>query len=81
MHIFPDGNKRTTTLASLALLYLAGVSLDIEDAAEPESNEVYRWIQDVVANGRTTEELAAALRLRGRMARSGWGGCQQDVLQ
>lgn len=65
-HIFPDGNKRTTVVVSLAILHVSGVVLDIEDSADPDDNEVYQWIQDVVTGGRTTRQLAQALRERAR---------------
>ena len=63
-HIFPDGNKRTTVVISMAILHISGVVLDIEDPAEPDGNEIYLWIQDVVAGGKTKEELAQILRDR-----------------
>lgn len=63
-HIFPDGNKRTTVMVSLALLRMSGVTLDIEDPATPEENEVYLWIQDIVTERRSTNELADLLRMR-----------------
>ena len=62
-HIFHDGNKRTTVVMSLAFLHVAGVVLDIEDSEIPEDNEIYLWIQDVVTDGRTKEELAQDLRI------------------
>lgn len=65
-HIFPDGNKRTTVVMSLGLLRFAGVSLLIEDADDPQDNEVYKWIQDVVTKKKTRDELAQALRDRSR---------------
>ena len=62
--IFPDGNKRTTVVISMALLHISGVVLDIEDPAEPDENEMYLWIQDVVTDSKTKEELAQILRDR-----------------
>lgn len=61
-HIFPDANKRTTVVTSLAFLLYAGFDLDIPDMDDPEDNEVYRWIQDVVTREKTIDELAAFLR-------------------
>lgn len=61
-HIFADGNKRTTVVISLALLEVSGYKLNATDWDNPEKNEVYRWIQDVVTNGRTEAELAEYLR-------------------
>ena len=63
-HIFPDGNRRTTVVISMAILHISGVVLDIEDPAEPDKNEIYLWIQDVVTGDRTKEELAQMLRDR-----------------
>jgi death-on-curing protein len=61
-HIFPDANKRTTVVISLALLLFADVVLDISDADDPEDNEVYHWIEDVVTRKRSIEQLAQFLR-------------------
>jgi Prophage maintenance system killer protein len=61
-HIFPDGNKRTTVVVSLALLRMRGVDIDVEDTPCPEDNVIYQWIQDIVTGGRTTDELANLLR-------------------
>ncbi len=61
-HIFLDGNKRTTMVMSFAFLRMRGFVLDGIDSYAPENNEAYRWIQDVVTNERTEEELAAYLR-------------------
>lgn len=63
-HIFPDGNKRTTVKASISILSMCRIEIDLEDAEDPEHNELYRWIQDVVTEGRTIEQLAEALRSR-----------------
>lgn len=63
-HIFSDGNKRTTVTISLALLGRYGVKLDIPDTNDPEKNEVYLWIQDVVTGDRSRNELADFLRSR-----------------
>lgn len=63
-HIFPDGNKRTTVVFALAVLHISGVILDIEDSEEPDGNEIYCWIQDVVTGDRTKSELAQDLRSR-----------------
>lgn len=61
-HIFPDGNKRTTVVVSLALLEFAGCAVSIEDANDPEDNEVYKWIQDIVTGERDIDSLAEFLR-------------------
>ena len=61
-HIFPDANKRTTVLISIAILYVAGSTLDIEDITSPEKNELYLWIQSVVTRDKSPEELAEILR-------------------
>ena len=63
-HIFTDGNKRTTVLVSLALVRIGGVLLDIEDSEIPEENEVYKWIEDLVTDSKSKEELADILRMR-----------------
>jgi death-on-curing protein len=61
-HVFLDGNKRTTVLIVSALLHRGGLTLDIEDSADPEKNELYRWIQNVVSGDRSSDELASFLR-------------------
>ena len=66
-HIFTDGNKRTTVLVSLALIRVRGVFLDIEDSEKPEENEVYKWIEDLVTDSKSVEELAGILRSRARL--------------
>lgn len=63
-HIFPDENKRTTVTASLSILELAGVTLDIEDADDPDGNELYMWVQDVVTGSRDIDVLSDVLRER-----------------
>ena len=65
-HIFPDANKRTTVVVSLAFIVVSGVHLDIPDEDDPEDNEVYLWIQDVVIGDRSVEELAQFLREKAR---------------
>lgn len=65
-HIFPDANKRTTVVVSLAFIVVSGVYLDIPDEDDPEDNEVYLWIQDVVIGDRSVEELAQFLREKAR---------------
>lgn len=58
-HIFPDGNKRTALVATYGVLYLNGVGLELIDSDDPELNEAYLLIKDVVAGGKSTEELAS----------------------
>lgn len=69
-HIFPDGNKRTTVVISLAVFHAVGVSLDIKDSLEPDDNEVYLWIQGVATGGKSTEGLTEASRSRAVMLSS-----------
>ncbi len=45
---------------------VSGVHLDIPDEDDPEDNEVYLWIQDVVTGDRSVEELAQFLREKAR---------------
>lgn len=66
-HIFTDGYKGTTVLVSLALIRVRGVFLDIEDSEKPEENEVYKWIEDLVTDSKSVEELAGILRSRARL--------------
>lgn len=63
-HIFADGNKRTTVKTVMAILAMSGIEMDIEDTPEPESNELYGWIQSVVSHEKSTDELADFLRTR-----------------
>ena len=61
-HIFPDANKRTTVAASVSIIRAAGYTLDMDDSDNPESNQLYWWIQDVVTGGKAAGELAEILR-------------------
>lgn len=60
-HVFPDGNKRTALVMSLAMLSIKGVAVEVRDPLDPFDNPVYRWIQDVVSGERVVAELAASL--------------------
>ena len=61
-HIFPDGNKRTALVVSLAIMSMKGVIVELPDPKDPSRNEVYRWIQNVVSGDASTSEMADALR-------------------
>ena len=61
-HIFPDGNKRTALVVSLAIMSMKGVIVELPDPKDPSRNEVYRWIQNVVSGDASTSEMAIALR-------------------
>lgn len=61
-HIFPDGNKRTALVMSIAILHIRGIVVSVEDLNNPGTNEMYRWIQDVVSGKKTCLELAEALK-------------------
>ena len=61
-HIFEDGNKRTSLVFALSVLRLAAAPAVLSDAPEPNDNQYYAWIQDLVAGARTTDELANELR-------------------
>lgn len=61
-HIFPDGNKRTALVVSLAIMSTKGVVVELPDPKDPSNNETYRWIQDVVSGKRGRNEMAVALR-------------------
>lgn len=61
-HIFEDGNKRTSLVIALSVLRLAGAPVELSDAPEPEDNQYYVWIQDLVSGRRTRDELAEELR-------------------
>lgn len=69
-HIFEDGNKRTSLVFALSVLRLAGAPVVLSDAPEPKGNQYYAWIQDLVSESRTTNELAEELR-RGCVASKG----------
>ena len=69
-HIFEDGNKRTSLVFALSVLRLAGAPVVMSDAPEPNDNQCYAWIQDLVAGSRTNGELADELR-RGCVASTG----------
>lgn len=61
-HIFEDGNKRTSLVFALSVLRLAGAPVVLSDAPEPNDNQYYAWIQDLVAGTRTNSKLADELR-------------------
>lgn len=69
-HIFEDGNKRTGLVFALSVLRLDGAPVVLSDAPEPNDNQYYAWIQDLVSESRTTSELAEELR-RGCVASTG----------
>lgn len=62
-HIFEDGNKRTSLVFALSVLRLVGAPVVLSDNPEPKDNQYYAWIQDLVSEDRTTNELAEELRL------------------
>ena len=47
---------------SLAILKMRGWDVRACDASEPERNELYQWVQDIVTGRGSAEELAAFLR-------------------
>ena len=61
-HIFEDGNKRTSLVLALSVLRLAGAPVVLSDAPEPENNQYYAWIQDLVSGSRTRAALADEFR-------------------
>lgn len=61
-HVFSDGNKRTAVRMSLSLLAMRGIHLDIDDPADPNSNELYQWIQALVVGKLNAENLSVLLR-------------------
>lgn len=61
-HIFEDGNKRTSLVLALSVLRLAGAPVVLSDAPEPENNQYYAWIQDLVSGSRTRAVLADEFR-------------------
>lgn len=65
-HVFADGNKRTTMQVTVGLLETSGLTINVPDSPDPDTNAMYRWIQDVVTGDRTTGELSAFLRAHAR---------------
>lgn len=61
-HVFEDGNKRTSLVFALSVLRLAEAPVEFSDSTEPNDNQYYAWIQDLVTGNRTREELADELR-------------------
>lgn len=61
-HIFEDGNKRTSLVLAPSILRLAEAPVSLSDSPEPNDNQYYAWIQDLVSGNRTREELANELR-------------------
>ena len=61
-HIFEDGNKRTSLVFALSVLRFAGTPVVLSDSPEPNDNQYYAWIQDLVSSRRTTNGLAEELR-------------------
>ena len=47
---------------SLAILKMRGWDVRACDASEPERNELYQWVQDIVTGRGSAEELAVLLR-------------------
>lgn len=66
-HPFGDGNKRTAIRIALAMIALRNVTLEIGDSPNPWQNELYRWIESLVAGSLTQEGLAAHLRERAHL--------------
>lgn len=63
-HIFFDGNKRTALVMLYAMIRLGGYDVRHSDTPNPEDNEAYQWIQQLVSGGMTSIELAALVRER-----------------
>lgn len=63
-HIFPDGNKRTALVISLAILQLKGLVISVVDSSDPSENDMYGWIESVVAGQDSVEDLSVTLRER-----------------
>lgn len=62
-HIFPDGNKRTTLVVSVAACEAMGnVDLHFLDDPDPNFNLLYGWIGSVVSREKTEGELAEVIR-------------------
>lgn len=70
-HIFEDGNKRTSLVFTLSVLRFAGTPVVLSDSPEPNDNQYYAWIQDLVSSRRTNSELAEELR-RGCVVGAGY---------
>ena len=61
-HIFEDGNKRTSLVFALSVLRFTGTPVVLSDSPEPKDNQYYAWIQDLVSENRSRDELAEELR-------------------
>ena len=61
-HIFHDGNKRTALLMLGGMIWLCGYDITLVDAPNPEKNDAYRWIQELVSGTITSSELASLVR-------------------
>nr|WP_275052489.1 Fic family protein [Collinsella tanakaei] len=66
-HVFLDGNKRTALIISLAILQrIKGIMVSVSDSSDPSENELYKWIQSIVAGDGDVDSLSAILRERAR---------------
>lgn len=63
-HPFSDGNKRTTVKQVIAYMYSCGIGIRMKDSDDPEKNELYRLITDLVKHKITFEEVGRFLRSR-----------------
>lgn len=61
-HVYADGNKRTTVTFALSCLNRQGIFYGFEDTPNPEDNQLYQWVQDLVTGKRNKTELVAFLR-------------------
>lgn len=67
-HIFPDANKRTALVVSLAVISTAPVELCLPDGEAAGENAAYDWIQDVVSGSCDFKELSLRLKEHARPA-------------
>lgn len=65
--LFLDGNKRTALIISLAILQrIKGIMVSVSDSSDPSENELYKWIQSIVAGDGDVDSLSVILRERAR---------------
>lgn len=46
----------------LGMVWLCGYDVTLVDAPNPEENDAYRWIQELVSGNITSSELASLVR-------------------
>lgn len=76
-HVFPDGNKRTAIIVSLAFIYYAGYTIDVADSSNPSENFIYTCIQDLFHGDMDEDTFADLLRDHSKIVRGESGEAEE----